>query len=112
MFKLNLSKTYFWPVSLKVPTDGGQFIPLAFEAEFNRLTQSQINAMLQKISDGTMTDAELVKEVMVGWKDVQDGDAEVAFSASVRDQILDIPGMPMAIALALTESVSGNQRKN
>lgn len=112
MFKLNQSQTYFWPVNVQIPTNGGTFEKQVFDGEFKRITDSRLKEIRAKVEADEMTDAEFVREVMVGWKGVTDGEAEVPFSHSTLDQLLEIPGVSGAVVMAIFESLSGLKRKN
>lgn len=112
MFKLTQSQSYKWPVSVSIPTDMGQFEKQTFDGEFKRLSDSRLKEVRTKVEADEMTDADFAREVMVGWKGVTDGEAEVPFSQSALDQLLDIPGVAAAIVMAVVESLSGLKRKN
>jgi hypothetical protein len=109
MFKISQKPTYSWPVTVNLPVDGGKFEKQTFDAEFKRLTQSQIKAHLE----ANASDFDFGKDVLVGWKGVtDDSGAEVPFSESSRDQLLEIPAVSSAVTVAFYESIAGAKRKN
>jgi hypothetical protein len=112
MFKISQSQTYTWPVSVNIPTNGGQFDRQTFDGEFKRLSDSRLKEIRGKVESDQMTDADFVREVMVGWSGVTDGDADVPFSQSTLAQLLEIPGVAGAVVLAVIESLAGLKRKN
>ena len=112
MFKLNQSQTYFWPVSVQIPSNGGTFEKQVFDGEFKRMTDSRLKEIRAKVEADEMTDADFVREVMVGWKGVTDDGVDVPFSQSTLDQLLEIPGVSAAVVVSVIESLSGLKRKN
>ena len=112
MFKLTQSTSYTWPVAVNLPTNGGQFDRQTFDAEFKRLSDGRLKEIRAKVDAGELTDADFVREVLVGWNGITDGEHEVPFSESAREQLLDIPGVAAAIIIAVVESLSGLKRKN
>lgn len=112
MFKLSLSNTYLWPVTIELPGASGQFEKHSFQAEFNRLPQSRIDEMRDQVQAGAITDKAIAVEILAGWRDVVDGDSEVPFSFVARDKMLEIAGLASAIVLAYTDSLAGSRRKN
>lgn len=109
MFALDLSPTYLWPVKVSLPDDGGEYKEHEFQAQFKRLKQSEIEAMMKQ--EG-MTDRKLAEQVMVGWADVSAGGVAVEYSPDAAALLFDIPGVPSAIATSFLESVTGLARKN
>lgn len=113
MFKLDLSSSYHWPVKVKLPADGGRIEESSFEVEFKRLTQSRIIEITEKVSEKESTFVEVCREIVLGWNQVHDSDKQpVPFSSDALDKLLDIAGVPSAIALAYLDSARGIKAKN
>jgi len=112
MFKLTQSNTYTWPVSVNIPVNGGQYDKQTFDGEFKRLSDARLKEIRSSIEAGQLTDADFVRELMVGWKGVTDDGADVPFSQSTLAQLLDIPGVAAAVVMAVVESLAGLKRKN
>lgn len=112
MFRLNQSATYFWPVSVNLPTDNGTFDKQTFDGEFKRLSDTRLKEVRAKVEAGEITDAEFVRDVMVGWKGVTDDGTDVPFGEGNLTRLLEIPGTAGAIISAVVESLSGLKRKN
>lgn len=123
-FVLKQSDSYRWPVSFKLPTDGGKREKQTFEAEFKRLPQSritQIQAEVQKLMkaveageqpDG-ISDISVAQEVLVGWSGVVDEDGEeVPFSKTSCDALLDLPTVAASIIQCYFESLVDSKTKN
>lgn len=123
-FILKQSDSYRWPVSFKLPIDGGKREKQTFEAEFRRLPQSritQIQAEVQKLMkaveagehpDG-ISDISVAQEVLVGWSGVIDEDGEeVPFSKTSRDALLDLPTVAASIIQCYFESLVDSKTKN
>lgn len=112
MFKITQATTYTWPVQVELPIDGGRTEKANFDAEFKRLTQSRIDEIRGMIEREEIRDVDLVRETLVGWSGVVDGDGPVPFSSQALDQLLDIPTVASSIVLALFQSLTGAKRKN
>ncbi|OXE37466.1 MAG: hypothetical protein CGW95_01455 [Phenylobacterium zucineum] len=95
-----------------MPTDGGRFEKHTFDAEFKRLPQSRIEEIMQAVVGSTMSDRDVVVEVMVGWKGVADAGTELLWSENNRDTILEIPLVGASIIKAWMKSLSGGREKN
>lgn len=109
MFTLAKERSYFWPVKIKVPIDGGQFADASFDCKFKLLDQ----ARLVEVAMSGIGDDAFLREVMVDWKGVQDEQGrELPFSETARDAMIGIPYARDAIVLAYNEAISGSRRKN
>lgn len=91
----------------------------AFDAVFNRLTQTRINEIQDQVrakqDDPTIeiTDQSVADEVLAGWSNVLDEDGEeVPFSAKTKAELLNMPAVASGIVVAYFESVTGNKAKN
>lgn len=113
MFIVSKSASYHWPVSVSVPKDGGKFERQTFDAQFKRVPQSHIHKLLAGAEDGSVTDAKFCREVMIGWRGIQDSEGQdVPFSETSLEEILDLPQVAKEIVLAYMESIAGAPRKN
>ena len=124
-FVLKQSDSYTWPVSIKLPANGGKRERQTFDAEFKRLPQSRINEIqllannrvkaLERgddVGDG-ISDLSIADEILVGWDGIVDGDGEpVPFSKGSKAQLLDVPLMAGAIIEAFFDSLVEQKRKN
>lgn len=117
--------SYLWPVSVPVPIDGGRFDSFTFDARFKRLSQDRIEelttAALKRVKqlqageepEGGASDRIIAEELLIGWAKVQDdAGAEVPYSESAKDQLLQFPGAAAAIVLAWYDSINGKKAKN
>ena len=124
-FVLKQSSSYKWPVSFKLPVDGGKFEKQTFDAEFKRLPQARINeiqtdvqtrikaAERNELVDTSVTDISSANELIIGWEGVVDSDGDaVTFSETVKQQLLDIPTVASAIIVAYFDSLAGVKTKN
>ena len=127
-FILDLSESYSWPVTVKVPHDGGRFRSFTFEAEFRRVSQErreQLGRQLMRqkriIEDGDMADdfltpRQIADELLVGWSGIMDTEGEgakpVPFSEKVKAQLLNIGDVADAILAAWNDSIPGAKAKN
>ncbi len=124
-FVLKQSDSYTWPVSIKLPANGGKRERQTFDAEFKRLPQSRINEIQREVQlrikatergedvpDG-VSDQSIADEILVGWDGIIDGDGEpVPFSQASKAMLLDVPMMAPALINAFFESLVELKRKN
>lgn len=124
-FVLNQSQSYSWPVSIKLPADGGKREKSSFDAQFKRLPQSRINEIQllvqQRIKaaergeelDNGVSDQSIAAEILVGWSGIVDADGDdVPYSEAVKVQLLDVPMMAGALIEAYFASLVELKRKN
>lgn len=111
-FVLKQSDSYFWPVTVEIPADGGRFEKSSFDIEFRRVGQARINELVELGRDGQVSDRQTCEELVVGWRGVTDGTADIAYSQGALSQLLDIAVVEKAILVAWSESLSGAKRKN
>jgi hypothetical protein len=113
MFIINKSDSYFWPVRVQVPVDGGRFKEETFEAEFHRLTQSQVEALLEKLNSGELKEFDFMLALMKGWKGVKaDGAEDLVFNDTNLALLLDLPNVSASLFEAWKDSRIGAKRKN
>lgn len=108
MFDIDDSPSYLWPVEVSTPIDGGQHRKDKFDALFKRVSQTRI----EEFVSSAMSDRDIAREVVDGWKGVRRGGQELPFSADALENLLSRPGVATGISLAFFESVSGGRRKN
>jgi hypothetical protein len=124
-FVLKQSDSYTWPVSIKLPANGGKRERQTFDAEFKRLPQSRINEIQREVQQRVkanekgedtgegISDQSIADEILMGWDGIIDGDGEpVPFSNAVKAQLLDVPMMAGALVGAYFESLVEQKRKN
>ena len=127
-FILDQSESYSWPVTVKVPQDGGRFRSFTFEAEFKRVSQErreqlgrQLMRQKRTIEDGLMEDdfltpRQIADELLVGWSGIMDTEgadaAQVPFGETVKAQLLNIGDVADAILAAWNDSIPGAKAKN
>ena len=115
MFKIDQSSFYSWPIKFEIPGDMGKHHTETFDAHFKRVSQTRVEEIIKAagLEEGRLTDVELAKEVLIGWKGVlSSDDQEIPYSETAKEALLDIPGIAKAIVKAFFESLSGAKRKN
>jgi len=113
MFKLNQSKTFRWPVEVKLPADGGRFDAHEFDIDFNRLSQSRIVQILELIASGEAKGKDVTRELVAGWARVHDAEGkDIPFSSDALDRLLEVPGLGAAINDTFIQAIRGQKAKN
>lgn len=127
-FILDQSDSYSWPVTVKIPQDGGRFRSYTFDVEFQRVTQErreQIGRQLliQKgrleagdLEGEILTPRQIAAELVVGWSGILDSEEKdakpVPFTESTLAQLLNIGDVADAILEAWNASIPGAKAKN
>jgi hypothetical protein len=127
-FILDQSDSYSWPVTVKVPQDGGRFRSYSFEVEFLRVSQErreelgrQLLAQKNRVEAGDLegellTPRQIAAELVVGWSGILDSEEKdaspVPFSPAVLAQLLNIGDVADAILAAWNDSIPGAKSKN
>jgi hypothetical protein len=110
--RIKQTPTYFWPVVVEYPVDGGKFLKETFDAEFKRLSKDEIQTILEDAATDKKKDADVVREVLVGWKGITDDDGALDFSATALETAQAIPLFDSSVVQAWMKSVSGAPVKN
>lgn len=109
-FVFKKGHSYFWPVTIETPLDGGKHKKETIDLKFQQKKQSEIEALLK--AEGA-TDKAFCEAVVVGWKDVKGEDQEpIEFSPEALKEILEVPQLAKTIVMAYLESVAGAKAKN
>lgn len=110
-FVLKPKKSYTWPVQFKVPADDGKYENLEITLEFAQLKPEDVNKI---ISDNDMTDMDVVKKIVLGWKDVKDADEkELPFcEENLKLLLASYFGLTAIITRTFLDSMTGAVAKN
>ena len=126
-FFLDQSESYSWPVTVKVPQDGGKFRSLTFDAVFQRVSterQEELGRQLLRQrtridigeTDDLLTPRQIASELLVDWEGIKDKEGEkgqdVPYSESTKARLLNIPEVVNAILDSWNKSVPEAKLKN
>lgn len=107
-FKRALTPTFTTKVEVNIPNNNGGFDKNTFDATFKRPTQDEYNE-----DSKALTDKELVRKYMVGWKLVDaDTKEAVPFSEVELEALLTIEPVPASTAMAFAMAYRGIKQKN
>lgn len=113
MFCIDQNPSYTAPVAVKMPGDKGKFTTVKFNARFKRVSLTEFEALNAAIREKTMTDAQLIDEVLVGWGDVENKNGEpVEFTPENLEVLLDIFPVRPSIVQAFFDSIHLGAAKN
>jgi len=124
-FVLKQSDSYTWPVSIRLPANGGKRERQTFDAEFKRLPQSRINEIQEEVQKrikavergeqptDEISDVSIADEILVGWDGIVDGDGEVVpYGKATKAQLLEVPMLAGALITTYFESLAEQKQKN
>lgn len=114
MFVIAQKPTYTIPVKVLIPSDKGKTTSHTFTAEFRRMSMREIEEMNARLKEQTITDTQLLQDVMVGWgEDVQDADGNpLPFTERNFEALLDVYPTRGTLVKAFMESLSSASAKN
>jgi hypothetical protein len=109
--KLSQSPTFWWPVTVMVPVDGGRHDKQSFDIEFARLSVSESEKLVSGIVSGEISEFDGFRQMVKGWRGVVDDNGDVPFSETILRQLLEIPTMAIAIIQAYKDANSEVARR-
>ncbi|NEX47600.1 hypothetical protein [Pseudotabrizicola algicola] len=109
MLKIVKNPEFTAPVKVQVPAEGG-YADMNFTARFKALTVSESEAFDMMSIRGT---DDWLRTILIGWDGVVgEDDQPLSFNNAVRDQLLDVPFIRMAIIQAYNAAMMGAKRGN
>ncbi|KAB2901282.1 MAG: hypothetical protein F9K31_02535 [Dokdonella sp.] len=108
MFKLDQSDSYWYPVQVEMTDAAGRRTRFSFEAQFERLPQSDINEIFRVRGEDEppLKDSEVLDRVLRGWRGVQDAEGrELEVTPENRAMLLEIFPVPASIIRAFLKSI-------
>ena len=112
-FVLNEKGTIKWPVKVDRPTGIGKHSVETFTGEFKWVTQTRLKEIGKSIDESSISEMELISEILVGWEAVNDEDGNsIKFTKANVKKLVDTPLVAGAIARAFFEALGGGKRKN
>jgi hypothetical protein len=112
--KIKQSATFWWPVEVSLPTDGGLYERQTFDVEFARLGLTELTDLRADVMTGKITDLDGFRALVKGWRGVQSDGEDLPFSDSALKALVEIPGVGLAITATYNAAVEGGaaRRKN
>jgi len=109
MFVLKTDHEFEWPVTVRVPVDGGIYASQTFKVRYRLPADDEMKQMLRTTGD----DAVNARKVVAGWSEVKNehGD-DVPFSDELLDKFLRVPWIRVAIWQTFIDASFGIVRKN
>lgn len=111
MFKLGKSDRFLYPVKVEIPGEDGRTRTESFDALFRRASREEFQAKMEDAKTGELDDLTLAREVLLGWRGVQDEDGrELEFSATNCELLLNVWPVCPAVVQAWLEAHSPKGR--
>jgi hypothetical protein len=111
MFVLEDEYRRTWPVKVKVETAAGKTETKTFNASFKVPSMRRIRELVGS-RNAFEADEEMLRGALIGWQGIVGPDKEpILFSSEARDRLLDVPIIRVALARALQDAIS-DQEKN
>jgi hypothetical protein len=113
MFKIATNPTYTTVVKVDMLADKGKTVQNVFSAIFKRLSQSELDNVMERLGSKELSDSGLIEEIMVGWDGVTDESGEpLEFNDTNLAALLDVfPVRPTLVKTFFT-SIAGAKAKN
>lgn len=114
-FKLDVSKTYKYDVSISMLDESGKSVKSEFTADFKRIDRKTLDDMLGKgKSKKAWSDDEVYNEVLLGWAGIEDAEGkDLPYSSENKEALKDnvLQFMP-AVIKAFFTSIYSVKEKN
>jgi hypothetical protein len=112
--KINQSATFWWPVEVSVPVDGGIYERQTFDVQFARMGLSELTDLRADVVSGRIPDIDGFRALVKGWRGVQSDGQDLPFSDGNLQALVEIPGVGLAITSAYNAAIEGGaaRRKN
>lgn len=112
MFKLAASPVYWQTIETEVTGENGVRTAVKFDIQFKRLSSDQHKELAARIPAESMNDADIAREVVVGWRGVADEENnQIEFSAENFDKMLQL-GFATSIVVHFFRSYPKARQKN
>ena len=112
-FVLDEKGTIKWPVKVDRPSGIGKHSVQTFTGEFKWVTQTRLKEISDSINANSITEIELISEILIGWESINDEDGNpLKFTKTNLKKLVDTPMVAGAIARAFFEALNGGKRKN
>lgn len=112
MFDIAKSETFWAAVEFEYTDEHGARRPETFDALFPRMTNEDIEALKERIRRENLSDNDVVRDVVRGWRKVRNRGEEIEFSPAALGQMLNIVGVGSAIAFAFFKNQGSARIKN
>jgi len=114
MFKLGKSDSFTYPVKIEIPGENGRPRVETFDGLFRRASREEFQAKMEAAKTGDLDDLALAREVLIGWRGVQDEDgAELEFNATNCELLLNVwPVCPAVVQAWLDAHSPKGRAKN
>lgn len=108
MLKLDQSESYWYPVVIELIDAEGKKKKFDFDAKFKRLDEDERAELAKKTGgdDAEITVRDLVQDIFIGWRKVQDSNGdELVVNDDNRSKLLKVEGIHSAILNSWKKSI-------
>jgi len=113
MFKVAVNEAFWARVSVAVPGDVDKVDTRKFDAQFKRLKQSELDDLMAKVTAGNITDQQLLDQVLLDWRDIQDESGEaLPFNPDNLAKVCEVFPTRPSIVAAFFKTINGARQKN
>jgi len=111
MFSIAQKDHFTYPVKVEIVADGGKRHSYGFDATFRRLSREEFLTVTKRAQAAELDDAELIRDVLLGWKGIEDEKGEpLPYSEEAREALLDVWPVLPALVNAFIEAHSPTGR--
>jgi hypothetical protein len=111
MFKITKSPTFWNTVTFEETDEQGRKVTRAFECQYKRLTVDEIKDLSEKIRKDESGDAGYARELVVGWRGVEDDSGPVECNAGNIDLAIQ-RGVASAMVSSFFDGYPKAKQKN
>jgi len=96
----------------EVSGDLGKVQKVKFKAKFKRLTKAEMEAKSKAVASGELPIEDIIRDDLLGWRDMEGDGGEVPFDEDTLAQALEIPAYVKALADAWADAQFGRLLAN
>ncbi len=106
-------QTFTTDVRVEMIAENGKTKTNVFKAKFRRVNQSDLDSIHERMREKTLTDAGVVREILVGWQDVKDENGqELEFNDDNLAALLNVFPVQPTLVNTFFNSLTNAVRKN
>lgn len=113
MFRISASPAYWAKVEVPVKDENGKDQIMKFDAQFKRVTQEELEELIERGRRGQLPDAQLLDQVWLNWRGVGDeAGEELSFNATNRARLCAIVPTQACVVKAFFTSIGSARLGN
>lgn len=113
MFRISASPAYWAKVEVPIKLEDGKEQIMKFDAQFKRVTQEELEELIERGRKGQLPDSQLLDQVWLNWRGVGDeAGEELTFNATNRARLTALVPTQSCVVKAFFNSIGSARLGN